>query len=245
MPSVSWSHRDNTPITDSDIYTLVTEGSLHRLIISQPNAERDTGDYRCRIVNASGLEEKDISVDITYLLNTNSPENIKKATTDRISKEIMDRELMTLERRRLQNKELGPSLNLEQVRKDIQKKDDEKNRLVIETYLKNSACVEGGTAYFLCAVSGKNPEVRWMHNGEELAMNPDRYKIEQRNGVCVLQVLRVNMLDSGEYSCEASNKVNKITTSSQLIVQESRQKKMRKQIPTISPDTRLEGWYFS
>lgn len=243
MPSVSWSHRDRTPITDSDIYTLVTEGSLHRLIISQPNAERDSGDYRCRLENASGVEEKRISVDIDYLLNPTAAENIKKATTDRVEKENMDRELMALERRRLRNKELGPSLDLEQVRKDIQRKDEEKHRLVIETYLKNTACIEGGTAYFLCAVSGKSPEVKWMHNGRELDMNPHRYKIEQRNGVCVLQVQRVNLTDAGEYACQVENNVNSVTSTSQLIVQESRQKKMRNQVPIISEDIKLEGWF--
>lgn len=241
MPSVTWSNRDGTPITDSDIYTLVTEGSLHRLIISQPNEERDTGDYSCRIENPSGVDETQISVDIKYLLHPMAAENIKRATTDRVDKENMDRELMALERRRMRNKELGPSLDLERVRKDIQRKDDEKNRLVIETYLKNAACIEGGTAYFLCAVSGKNPEVRWLHNGMELEPNPNRYKIEQRNGVCVLQVHRVNMGDAGEYGCEITNSVNTVTTISQLIVQESRQRKLRNQMPVIASDICLEG----
>lgn len=244
MPSVSWSHRDNTPITDSDIYTLVTEGSLHRLIISQPNAARDTGDYCCRIENASGVAERSVSVDIDYLLHPTAAENIKKAHTDRVQKEEMDRELMALERRRLRNKELGPSLNLEQVRKDMQRKEEEKSRLVLETYLKNTACIEGGTAYFLCAVSGKSAEVKWLHNGRELDGNPNRYKIEHRNGVCVLQVQRVNMADAGEYGCQITNNVNTVTTTSQLIVQESRQKKMRNQLPIISADLQLEGGFY-
>lgn len=241
MPSVSWYREDRKPITDSDIYTLVTEGSLHRLIISQPNEGRDSGQYYCRIENESGVEEKSIALDINYLLNPSAAENIKKAHTKRVEKEEMDRELMALERRRLRNKELGPSLDVEQVRKDMQKKDEEKNRLVIETYLKNTACLEGGTAYFLCAVSGKNPEVKWSRNGVELDGNPNRYKVEQRNGVCVLQVQRVNMSDGGEYSCQITNNVNTVTSTSQLIVQESRQKKQRKEAPNIPMDMKLEG----
>lgn len=243
MPSVSWYRQGDSakPITDSDIYTLITEGSLHRLIISQPNDLRDTGEYLCRIRNDSGAEESRVMVDVNYLLNPMTTENIKKAHIRRLEKENMDRELIAIERRRIRNKELGPSLNLELVRKDLQRKDEEKNRLVIETYLKNTACVEGGTAYFLCAISGKNPEVKWMRNGEELPFNPGRYKIEQRNGVCALQVLRVTMADSGEYSCHLSNNVNTVVSTSQLIVQESRSKKQRKQAPTIPVDLELEG----
>lgn len=241
MPSVTWFHKDNVPITDSDIYTLITEGSLHRLIISQPHPERDDGEYQCHIANSSGSEMKRVHLDVKFLMDPTAVEHIKKATTDRIEKENMDRELMALERRRLRNKALGPEFDLEHVRKDIQRKDEEKQRLVIETYLKNTACIEGGTAYFLCGVSGKNPSVQWMHNGRELDINPNRYKIEQRNGVCVLQVQRVVMSDAGEFVCQMTNNVNSVTTSAQLIVQESRQRKMRKEIPVISPNTRLQG----
>lgn len=242
MPSVRWYRQeDRKPITESDIYTLVTDGSLHRFIISQPNEARDSGMYICQIENACGTQEKQISVDINYLLNPTAAENIKKAHLIRVEKENMDRELMAIERRRLRNKELGPSLNLDQVRKDIQRKDDEKNRLVIETYLKNTACLEGGTAYFLCAVSGKNPEVLWKRHGEELDLPPNRHKVEQRNGVCVLQIQRVNKADSGEYTCEVTNRVNTVSSSCQLIVQESRQKKQRNQKPITPIDLRLEG----
>lgn len=214
---------------------------MHRLIISQPNAERDSGDYYCHIENAAGFTENKISVDVEYLLNPLAPQNIKKGHVMRVEREAVDRKLKALEHRRLCQADLGPSFNLDEMRKDIQRKDTEKTRLVLETYLKTTAVVEGSTANFLCAVRGKSGQVKWLHNGKELMANPNKYQIQERKGVCVLQVYRVEMADAGCYECQLENSINSVTTSSQLIVQEGSKKKIQNQLPSTLDDLRLDG----
>uniref|UniRef100_A0A672FZ43 Ig-like domain-containing protein n=1 Tax=Salarias fasciatus TaxID=181472 RepID=A0A672FZ43_SALFA len=70
---------------------------------------------------------------------------------------------------------------------------------------KSVSVTQGDPARLECRFSGTKPlKVKWMKEGKELKSGL-RFKIQSRDNTSVLQVLRTESSDAGEYTCEVSN----------------------------------------
>lgn len=241
-PVVTW-YRNKKPICACDKYSLISENSLHKLIILNPDHATDSGEYVCEIENEFGQQKLPVPVNVQRLIGAKVESNKTMELPQIRLQQAQEEELEEIDKRSRKAQQPNSLLNLEETRKSLRLKDDEKNRLVIESYLKNVSCNEGSTAQFLFAVRGRSPRVAWTKNGIPLEENYSKYKMENRNGVISLQIYKVSAQDAGDYACNSYNEINSVNTSSQLIVQQSHQQKKTILKPTVYHDqsSTIEG----
>ncbi|XP_038051694.1 twitchin-like [Patiria miniata] len=85
--------------------------------------------------------------------------------------------------------------------------------------LENVTGSQGDSAKFECAVSGTpQPIVKWYKNGAELWPGV-RVSARQSDELCILTISDLKDADSGEYTCEASNKLGTERCKAKLAVQ--------------------------
>ncbi|XP_022091183.1 twitchin-like isoform X3 [Acanthaster planci] len=85
--------------------------------------------------------------------------------------------------------------------------------------LENVTGCQGDSAKFTCEVSGTpQPTIKWYKNGEELWPGV-RLSARQSDQLCILTINDLKDADSGEYTCEASNKMGTERCKAKLAVQ--------------------------
>lgn len=96
-------------------------------------------------------------------------------------------------------------------------------RPVFKEVFKNQNVEVGGTIHLECVAEGKLDAVRWLRHGQQI-MTDQRHRMKTlENGVCVLEVTDVNIMDSGVYTCEVVNKFGVISYSSNITAQQTQQ----------------------
>ena len=86
-------------------------------------------------------------------------------------------------------------------------------------YLHNSGAGLGKTVVLECEATGKPiPRARWLRNGREIAEQPGRVSMEERNGVFILTITELWEMDEGEYTCQAYNQSGFANTNCRLKV---------------------------
>jgi len=85
--------------------------------------------------------------------------------------------------------------------------------------LSSTQVLEGEELLLQCEVSGDpDPEMVWLRNGEELAVNKNEAFISCRNGMARLRLRDVQTRHAGEYVCQASNDGGMVKCSSRVTV---------------------------
>lgn len=93
----------------------------------------------------------------------------------------------------------------------------ELDQLTIQTDLHNIETETGGTAKFTCRITGSEPNILWLKNGNPLDEGI-KYFSSITNGLVTLEILSVTPTDSGTYTCIIRNSYNTVTSSSSLSV---------------------------
>ncbi|XP_039229321.1 titin isoform X7 [Drosophila yakuba] len=82
-----------------------------------------------------------------------------------------------------------------------------------------------GSSFTLqCNMRGApRPQVNWFKDGIQLSSSSERVKIRQIGSTCALTIATVSELDSGRYTCEATNSKGRVSTFARLqVVSDSR-----------------------
>lgn len=95
--------------------------------------------------------------------------------------------------------------------------DMDANQLEIQSDLHNVETETGGTAKFTCRITGSEPNILWLKNGNPLDEGT-KYFSSITNGLVTLEILNVTPADSGTFTCIIRNSYNTVTTSSLLSV---------------------------
>lgn len=83
--------------------------------------------------------------------------------------------------------------------------------------------LRGGEAVLECQVEGDpEPTVRWYRDGAEIPAEVEeeggRVEVSKRGGLCSLAIRCLEGMDEGRYTCEASNRIGRVSTFSRLTV---------------------------
>nr|DBA25321.1 TPA: hypothetical protein GDO54_012866 [Pyxicephalus adspersus] len=77
----------------------------------------------------------------------------------------------------------------------------------------------GGTVHLECvAISKTDVTARWLKDGEELSDGRHYHIDNYSDGTCSLIITAVELQDTGNYTCEASNKFGAVSHSAKLVV---------------------------
>ena len=93
-------------------------------------------------------------------------------------------------------------------------------RPVFKEVFKNQGVELGGTAHLECVAEGKLESVRWLKHGQQIITDQRHRMKTSENGVLVLEVTNVNLMDSGIYTCEVVNKFGVISYSGNITAQQ-------------------------
>lgn len=224
-PEISW-YRDNFEITTTDKFALISDNKLRKLIISHPDSS-DSGLYSCKLCNNEQQQEVSCHVDVNSLIGIPKP---KKEPKPEIAEEDLLQRKKPLQKEKVLEEVKKPQSRAERMR------NEEKNKLVFEVYLKNVTANEGSMVKLMCCVRGHEPRVTWRRNGQEIPLDATKYSTESRNGIFSLTIKNVTHSDAGEYSCRIENAINTIYSSSKVIVNE---KVQAKELPIVLSDKLL------
>lgn len=61
--------------------------------------------------------------------------------------------------------------------------------------------------------------IRWFRDASEIfPEDDDRYQISYKNGICMLQITKINENDEGRFMCEATNKAGRVSTFARVFI---------------------------
>lgn len=92
-----------------------------------------------------------------------------------------------------------------------------RNTLSFITHLKNRVFSVGARIKLTCVVQGPDPSVKWFKNDIPLVYGP-RVRNMSSNGTCVLDIIKSELGDSGEYNCVVRNTECEISCICTLLV---------------------------
>uniref|UniRef100_A0AAY4CFA7 Myosin, light chain kinase 5 n=1 Tax=Denticeps clupeoides TaxID=299321 RepID=A0AAY4CFA7_9TELE len=101
--------------------------------------------------------------------------------------------------------------------KDVQEVKDQHAPVFIQS-LSDQTAARGSTAQLTCIITGfPDPEVSWLRGGAVLEEHPSHVKKERRgNGLYTLLIEKLELQDSGEYTCKATNSHGEALCSARL-----------------------------
>lgn len=94
-----------------------------------------------------------------------------------------------------------------------------KQPIAMESFLKNLTVEESGRAKFICSIIGPVSFVDWFKDNKLLeTQDSRRYRTISEDGLVSLEILDVDVNDSGFYTCTVHGRRNDVTSSSRLTV---------------------------
>lgn len=94
-------------------------------------------------------------------------------------------------------------------------------KLSFVTHLTNRVFPEGANIKLSCVVQGPDPNIRWLRDDQPVVYSP-RIRNLSRDGLCVLEVAKAALDDSGIYSCVVRNPESNISCSCTVQVYETK-----------------------
>lgn len=186
-------------------YSIISHENGRQQLLIANPSQVDSGHYTCRAETASG-ETVDA---ISCIVNVPAEEKPQPKPTERQS-------------RRDQKRTTGES--------------EYKQPIALESFLKNLTVEEGGRAKFICSIIGPVTFVDWFKDSKLLATDDSRrYRTTNENGLVSLEILDVDVSDSGFYTCTVHGRRNDVTSSSRLTVYASI--KTQRKFDEIPPTT--------
>ena len=91
----------------------------------------------------------------------------------------------------------------------------------------NQTIHEGKKLSIFTKVTGvPKPEISWFRDGKPLRddSNDSRYKVYEKDGGCFFEIENVSILDTGEFTCTASNVMGAVYSAINIIVEGTKKK---------------------
>lgn len=219
-PSVKWYH-DMMEIKPSFKYTLLEEAhGVYKVEIYKP-ASKDSGNYVCKAQNK--VAEAEITHNVQFIGRPkhfhlhgihHAHQGILKEKEE-AAKRAMEDAMKAKEEYELRRIGKLPPI----VRRDDTPQVPQKDRLKFVTTLRDRTALVGNKVKFTCSVLGPDPNIRWLKDG-----NPLQYGTNVRfltaEGTSILEILKLNLDHTGEYTCVARNNNNDISTACYLKIYE-------------------------
>lgn len=85
--------------------------------------------------------------------------------------------------------------------------------------LKNAELEKGSPLNLKLEFNGyPTPNIEWLHDGETISPNDDRYKLTNENGIATLTLLDTNVGDGGDYRASITNEVGAATSNATVSI---------------------------
>ncbi|XP_072046919.1 titin-like [Amphiura filiformis] len=102
----------------------------------------------------------------------------------------------------------------------LRKKEPQKQAPVFLEELKPFDCIEKESVNFICKVFGvPEPDIIWYRDNVELQLGPRHSLDYDEDGVCTLLIREIQIEDTGDYTCQATNDAGVTRTCAPLTVQ--------------------------
>lgn len=89
------------------------------------------------------------------------------------------------------------------------------------TNIRDRLVTEGSKVKISCFLEAKEPQVKWIKNGEPLQNKPDKIRGRYSEGLCLLEIFNVTPEDAGDYQCWARDETGECSTNCKLEVYEN------------------------
>lgn len=230
-PTIIW-HKNDEPIPfDERIQQIELLDGFCKLIINKPTPI-DNGEYSCTATNKHGSET------VTELVESKPPPNSAAhkrrqaylqsdgKTTDAKTTDVapLKQAAGTRKGKGKKGKEEPPPpapAPTTYTRRHVPSAEDllraARNKLSFITHLKNRVFSVGARIKLTCVVQGPDPSVKWFKNDEPLVYGP-RIRNMSSDGLCVLDISKCQLGDSGEYNCVIRNTECEISCVCTLLV---------------------------
>ncbi|KAL5015493.1 hypothetical protein ScPMuIL_009763 [Solemya velum] len=242
LPDIIWHHNGKILEKDDRHKHSCTDDGICSLTVSPFIPEADKGLYTCSASNTTGAATTEGLLKISVKSEPKPEPQISKPKT-KIVKRL---EKVTVKKTIYQRKLIQPkpeeekSIILEKDHdgiseiylREFYKNDfidtsilkqligwEGEEKLYFQVHLKNKCAVDGSHAILSCMVSGILPfKIRWLKDGTELE-DTEKYYVKNCGGLQSLELVEVTFNDTGQYTCEVSNKQRQITSSCYLQVE--------------------------
>lgn len=226
-PTIVWLKNDEAIEFDERIQQVEHEDGVCELIINKPTRS-DNGNYSCTATNYLGSETETLLIDF-------HPTPISSVRSHRETGMQSDRKAIDDESPKEEDaSRRGSEGNGEKVRGEtpptftrryVPTREDllraARNQLSFVTHLKNRVFPVGTRIKLTCVVQGTDPNVKWYKNENPVVFGP-RVRNMSREGLCVLEITKSALEDSGEYLCVVRNSECEISSSCKLQVYDAK-----------------------
>lgn len=219
-PKIKWYH-DVIEIKPSFKYTLLEEAhGVFKVEIFKP-ASKDSGKYVCKAENKVGHAEIVHAVHFGKSLHYHFPgmhhaHSLLLKEKEDAAKRAMEDVMKAHDEYEARKQGRLPPLRKEEL-PSVPKKD----RLKIVTQLRDRLALVGNKLKFIVAVVGPDPNIRWQKDGNWLSYGPNIRNL-QSEGTSILEISKLGLEHSGEYTCVARNDKSDAQTSCVLKVYEAK-----------------------
>lgn len=231
-PIITWT-RDELPI-EFDERTQQVEhlDGVCELIINKPTT-KDSGNYSCVATNSIGTQKCSHQVEFVPVPQSPSrrdsgmaPEKKDAAAASESDAEGKGKE--PAGKGKGGAKRLPPKVSDESAsRRPAPPTIEEllkasRSKLSFVTHLTNRVFPEGTKIKLSCVVQGPDPNVRWLKNDQPLVYSP-RVRNLSKEGLCVLEIDKCTVDDSGSYTLVVRNTESDISCGCNLQIYETKQ----------------------
>lgn len=197
IPSVTW-FKNGQQLIESGQIKLNEFGNTRQLIIKNATLEHG-GVYKCVLINDRGKKECSTEVDMYYHLKLPIQPTNGKTDNKHQSEQPVE-----------------PTGKQKPIEIDSFV---HKQRVQLESFLKNMTIEEGSKAKFLFSVRGDEPQITWFKDGKPITLD-SRIRQSLNEGLVIFEISNTQCTDSGQYKCVIRNERNEVLTASQLLVYE-------------------------
>lgn len=228
-PIITWT-KDQIPI-EFDERTQQVEhlDGVCELIINKPTV-KDSGNYSCVATNSIGSQKVSHQVEFVPVPQSPSRRDSGMAPEKKETEAESDAEKgkAVAGKGKGGAKRLPPKVSDESAsRRPAPPTIEEllkasRNKLSFITHLTNRVFPEGTKIKLSCVVQGPDPNVRWLKNEQPVVYSP-RVRNLSKEGLCVLEIDKCNVDDSGNYTLIVRNQESDITCGCNLQIYETKQ----------------------
>lgn len=205
------------------------------LIINKPTT-KDSGKYTCTATNCIGTSTTSHQVEYTphpslpgSRRDSGMASSVAESDTEKGDEKSDDKDEKKEGSKGKGAKKLPPSSKTEQnyqSRRQAAPTIEEllkasRMKLSFVTHLTNRVFPEGSTIKLSCVVQGPDPNIRWLRDDQPVVYSP-RIRNLSREGLCVLEITKATLDDSGIFSCLARNPESDISCSCTVQVYETK-----------------------
>lgn len=218
--TIVWLKNDEPIVFDERIQQVENIDGVCELIINKPTPS-DSANYSCTATNTLGSETETILIDF-------QPQPVSSARSRREAGMQSDRKATDDESPKEEDgsrrgsegdgdklRDEPPPRRYVPSREDIVRA--ARRQLSFVTHLKNRVFPVGARIKLTCVVQGPDPNVKWYKNENPLVFGP-RVRNMSIEGLCVLEITKSALEDTGDYLCVVRNSDSEISSSCKLQV---------------------------